>query len=119
MPNPVSYFEMGGGNSAKLSEFCADVFGWTINKFTPPDAKGRYYHIECTEGGVGGGIMQTSGETPLNYVMIYVSVNDLDGCLENAESLGGEILERPIPGGMGQIAVFRDPDGNVMGLHKF
>ena len=120
MPNPVSYFELGGANSAKLREFYADLFGWTINKFDPPDAMGEYYHIEATERGLGGGIMQTGGEMPPNYVMIYISVDDLDGYLEKAESLGGDILVRPfdIPGGMGRIAVFQDPDGNVMGLHK-
>ena len=121
MPNPVAYFEMGGRNSAKLREFYADLFGWTINKFTPADAMGEYYHIEGTEGGVAGGIMQTSGEMPPNYVMVYVSVDDLDTYLDKAQALGGEILVKPfnIPGGMGQIAVFQDPDGNVMGLHKF
>ena len=120
MPNPVSYFEMGGRNAAKLREFYADLFGWTIDRFAPPDAMGEYYHVEPSNGGVGGGIMQTSGDMPPNYVMVYVSVDDLSASLEKAESLGGEVLVRPfdIPGGMGRIAVFRDPAGNVMGLHK-
>ncbi len=121
MPNTVSYFEMGGRNAAKLKQFYADLFGWSINKFAPPDAMGEYFHIEGSEGGIAGGIMQTSGEMPPNYVMVYVSVDDLQASLDKAESLGGEVLVQPfdIPGGMGQIAVFRDPEGNVMGLHNF
>ena len=112
---------MGGANAAKLSEFYAGLFGWTINKFAPPDSMGEYYHVRVPKEAWGGGIMQTSGEMPPNYVMVYVSVDDLDGYLQKAESLGGDILVKPfdIPGGMGRIAVFRDPAGNVMGLHKF
>ena len=60
--------------------------------------------------------MQTSGEMPPNYLMVYITVDDLQACLDKAESLGGETLVTPfeMPGGMGQIAVFRDPDGNTI-----
>ncbi len=121
MPNPVAYFELGGRNAANLREFYTDLFDWNIESSTPSLAGGDYFYVQPTEGGVGGGILQTSGEMPPNYVMFYVSVDDLQAYLDKAESLGGTTLvpPMPIPSGMGHFAVFQDPDGNVIGLHKF
>ena len=120
MPNPVSYFELGGRHAAKLREFYSELFGWKIEHFAPAAAFAEYYAVEPSEGGIAGGIMQTSGEMPPNYLMVYITVDDLQACLDKAEGLGGETLVTPfeMPGGMGQIAVFRDPDGNTIGLHK-
>ena len=58
---------------------------------------------------------------PPNYVMVYVSVDDIQASLDKAASLGAQTLVPPteIPDGRGSIAVFQDPQGNVIGLHKF
>ena len=122
MGNPVVYFEMGGSNAAGLKDFYSELFGWNINAFGPASAAGAdYWHIEADEGGVPGGIIQTNENMPPNYVMFYVQTDDLQAALDKAESLGGTPVVPPtdIPGGMGQIAVFMDPDGNGIGLHKF
>ena len=49
---------------------------------------------------------------------IYMRVDDLDGCLNQAERLGGQRMVPPtdLPGGFGRFAVFADPDGNAVGL---
>ena len=121
MPNPVAYFELGGRNAANLKEFYSDLFGWNIEAAGQSGAGTDYFHIEQTEDGISGGIIQTSGEMPPSYVMFYVSVEDIQASLDKAESLGGTTLVPPvpIPGNRGHFAVFQDPDGNVIGLHKF
>ena len=120
MPNPVAYFELGGRNAANLKEFYSDLFDWEIEDSGQSGAGTDYFYVNPVEGGVGGGIMQTAGEMPPNYVMFYVSVDDLQAYLDKVRGLGGMTLVPPtaIPGGMGHIAVFQDPDGNVIGLHK-
>ena len=120
MPNPVAYFELGGRNAAKLKEFYADLFDWKIESPGPSTAGTDYFHIEPTESGIAGGIIQTTGDMPPNYVMFYVSVDDIQASLDKAESLGGTTVvpPMPIPGNRGHFAVFQDPDGNVIGLHK-
>ena len=120
MPNAVAYFELGGRNAAKLREFYTDLFDWDIEDSGQSGAGTDYFYVNPVEGGVGGGIMQTAGEMPPNYVMFYVSVDNLQAHLDKAVSLGGQTLVPPmaIPGDMGHIAVFQDPDGNVIGLHK-
>jgi predicted enzyme related to lactoylglutathione lyase len=52
-------------------------------------------------------------------VTFYVEVADLAGALKKAQALGGKTVMEPhaVPGGP-EIAMFADPDGNVIGLLK-
>lgn len=69
------------------------------------------------DGGIGGGI----GANPQQavYVTVYAQVDDLQATLDKAESLGGTHLMGPVevPGG-GEIAMFKDPEGNAFGLFR-
>ncbi|MEK7217098.1 MAG: VOC family protein, partial [Chloroflexota bacterium] len=53
------------------------------------------------------------------HVTVYVQVDDLDAYLKKAESLGGKTLMPPteIPGVV-TMAMFADPEGNVIGMIK-
>ena len=122
MANPVVYFELGGRDSEGLSEFYSDLFGWNINEMGAASAAGSPYRfIEGQEGGIPGGIIETNENMPPNYVMFYVQADDLQATLDKVVSLGGQAVVPPtdIPGGTGQIAVFMDPENNVIGLHKW
>ena len=122
MGNPVVYFELGGRDAAGLQEFYAALFGWEINAIGAASAAGGdYWHIQNEGEGIPGGIIQTNENMPPNYVMFYVQSEDLQASLDKAESLGGKAVVPPtdIPGGRGQIAVFMDPENNVIGLHKW
>jgi len=50
-------------------------------------------------------------------VTFYVETNDIKASLAKAESLGGKVVQEPmdIPDGP-TIALFADPQGNVIGL---
>jgi hypothetical protein len=49
----------------------------------------------------------------------YLPVDDLEATLNEVESAGGRILVRSLPfAGGGEIALFADPDGNVLGIWK-
>lgn len=121
MPNPVSYFEVGGRDAAGLRKFYSDLFEWSAEPFGSPAAGSDYFHIEPQPEGIAGGILQTTDDMPPGYVTVYVSVDDLQAHLDKAERLGGATIvpPTPIPNGMGSIAMFADPQGNVIGLHKF
>ncbi len=56
-----------------------------------------------------------------DHVAIYIQVEDPQAYLDEAERLGAKTIvpPTPVPGGMGHIAVFADPAGNNIGLHKF
>ena len=120
MPNSVAFFEIGGRDASQLGEFYKGLFGWNVQPYGKSAAGTDFHYVEPQDGGIGGGIMQTAGEMPPNYVMFYVGVEDLKAALEKVESLGGKTVvpPMPIPNDMGQIAVFMDPADNVIGLHS-
>ena len=121
MPNPVSYFELGGKNAAALSELYTELFDWTIEPMGQSAAGTDFHFVHQEEGGIVGGIMGTTEGMPDNYHMFYVSVDDIQAYLDKAESLGCSTVvpAMSLPNGNGAIGVFQDPQGNFIGLHKF
>ncbi|MEV4702426.1 VOC family protein [Actinoplanes sp. NPDC049316] len=111
MAAPVVHWEIGGPDIAALREFYAKAFGWTIT-----DAGPSYCLVDAADGGVGGGLMRTAGEMP-PYVTVYVQVEDLAGALADVGALGGTTVVPPTRiNDAASFAVFRDPQGNVVGL---
>ena len=112
MPNPVIHFEiMARGDRAKSQQFYSDLFEWHVD----PNDEMNYGMVDThTEGGIGGGI---SGDGAYNNVTVYVQVDDLQKFLDKAESLGGKTVMPPmeVPGVV-KLAMFSDPEGNVIGM---
>lgn len=78
-----------------------------------------YRLVESSEGGIGGGLMQTTEGMPTNYVIFYVQVDDLQASLDNAVALGGQAVMPPTPvPGIGSLAIFADPEGNSIGMFQ-
>ena len=112
MPNPVVHWEILTTNDAKrLQDFYADLFDWQIDANNP----WNYGMVNTdSKGGINGGI----GPNPEGgLVTIYVQVADLQAALDKAETLGGRVVMPPteIPNVV-TMAMFSDPDGNVIGL---
>ncbi len=111
MGKPVIHFEIGCLDIAKTKTFYAKLFGWQIQPPGPSAA------IE-TENAAGiDGSITARGDKPHNYVTIYVEVDDLQECLDEAERLGGRTLVKPmaLPDGR-RFAWLADPDGNTIGI---
>jgi len=54
---------------------------------------------------------------PAGTVIVYVQTEDISGALEAVSERGGQTVQAPMPvPGVGQIAIFRDPTGNLVGL---
>jgi predicted enzyme related to lactoylglutathione lyase len=113
MPHPVIHFEVHGSDAKKSQEFYASVFGWDIDANNPLN-----YGMVAKGGdtGITGGITGGKGATMATF---YVEVEDLEATLQLAESKGAKRMMGPeaIEGGP-TIAMFADPDGNVIGLTK-
>jgi len=111
MAHPVVHWEIGGRDLGGLREFYGKAFGWRI-----ADAGPNYALVEAAGGGIGGGIMQTSDQMP-PYVTVYVQVVDLRTALSEIGALGGTTLVEPtVINDMSSFALFRDPEGNIVGL---
>lgn len=113
MANPVVHFEICGSDAAKTREFYGKLFGWQYQMFEAMD----YGMVApAGEGSIGGGVFAAPEQSP-PYVTFYVHVDDLAASLARAEELGGETTMPPTPiPGMGSMAMFNDPDGNMIGL---
>jgi predicted enzyme related to lactoylglutathione lyase len=115
MPNPVTHFEIVGGDGTKLQDFYGSLFGWQINADNPMN----YGIVEPQEGhGIGGGVSaaQPGGS---GHVTFYVEVADLQATLDKAVSMGGRVA-MPVTEIPGQVtfAQFIDPAGNMIGIAK-
>lgn len=112
MEHKVIHFEIQGRDGKKTQEFYSSLFGWKIDANNPM----QYGIVAAEAPGIAGGICQAMGP-PL--VTFYVSAPDLAAALKKAERLGGKTVLEPhdVPNGP-QIALFSDPDGNVVGLVK-
>jgi predicted enzyme related to lactoylglutathione lyase len=109
----VAWFEVTGKDGKKLQDFYAGLFDWKIDANNPM----AYGMTDASETGIGGGI--SASQDGSSNVTFYVTVPDLQAALEKAGELGGKTVMGPmdVPDGP-TIAMFADPEGNVIGLMK-
>ncbi len=118
MKNPVVHFEIMGPDGPALRSFYEELFGWQLRE-VPMTSYTDYAYLPTPEGdGIGGGVGSTEAQAG-GFVTIYVEVDDVEHLVDRACRMGGATLLSPteIPG-VGVIARFRDPQGNVIGLAK-
>ena len=120
----VVHFEIPFDDQDRAKGFYGEVFGWELN--TMPFDGGDYTTVTTTPvdmttmmptepGGINGGLMDRSTETP--NPVITIGVAGIDDTLKKVEAAGGSTLvpRTAIPD-MGAFAYFKDSEGNVMGL---
>ncbi|MFQ5741880.1 MAG: VOC family protein, partial [Acidobacteriota bacterium] len=116
---PVVHWEIWAQDHKKMGEFYGNLFDWKVDFNNPMD-----YGVVDTGAGSGGppningGIMKPKpGPIPASHLTFYVQVEDLQATLDKAVSLGGETVVPPTPiPGVGKMALFKDPEGNTIGL---
>lgn len=126
MPNPVVHFEIVSKDPDSLSGFYRDAFGWNVASQHPGTGAGGVpkYFMALPDGGqppaigINGGI----GGAPEGYdghVTFYIGVDDVAAVLDKVQTLGGTHMMGPeqVPDGP-IIGLFKDPQGNVIGLVK-
>lgn len=114
MGRPIMHFEIASPNLDRATEFYKELFDWDVGE----EHVDGYRLVQTAEGSIGGGLLRTP-EGVFPYVTVYVGVADLRETLRKAEELGGKMIVEPmqIPG-VGEFALFQDPDGVMMGLFE-
>ncbi len=116
MANPVTWFEIIGGDGISLQNFYKNVFGWKLSD--PAPEMGNYSMLEGQghgiEGGIGGAMPGQGGR-----VTVYIEVDDPQAYLDKISKAGGNTV-MPVTQVAPDvtIAMFTDPQGNVVGLLK-
>lgn len=108
----ICHWEIQSQSPERLHGFYSEVFGWKIDANNPMNygmvSSGR------GAGGIDGGIGGTQG--PGSRVLVYANVPSIDPVLEKIESLGGKTLMPRTDVGPVIMALYADPEGNVMGV---
>src|SRR5688572_27365266 len=121
MPNAIVHFEIPADDVPRAIAFYRNVFGWKIQPFPMPPGAPEYYGVTTRkdgEDGINGGLMKRN--MPGQPFANYVSVKSIDDFLGKIQANGGSLVmpRQEIAPGMGSIAVFRDTEGNMMGLYQ-
>ena len=114
MAYQVTHFEITAKDSKKIADFYGKVFDWSLE-----DAPMNYKMVKTNSGdhnGIGGGIGQSRDGKGL--VTFYIETEDLKGTLSKVEKAGGRTIMPPTQNGPVELAMFADPEGNVIGLAK-
>ena len=117
----VAHFEIHADNPQRAIDFYSAVFGW---EFINWSGGWDYWLIKtgpAEEPGIDGGLVPRRGDRPqlgqaVNAYVCTTMVNSLDETSAAIEQHGGTVAlpKMPVPG-VGWLAYFHDPEGNIFG----
>ncbi len=110
----IVHVELAAKDRKALSDFYSRVFGWEVKH-----EDGMDYTTFKAGDCVGGGFNPVNAQNPAGTTTVYIETDDVTASLRNVEQAGGTILvpESEIPN-TGKFGIFRDPQGNMVGLYK-
>jgi predicted enzyme related to lactoylglutathione lyase len=115
----VCRFEVPVDDTERAAAFFKHVFGWQLTK--QRESGHVYFKIRTHRGkeaGIDGRFYDRHQVPPKNARLInMIRVDDVDLYVRKIEAAGGKKVFGKIRApGMGNLAYFRDPDGNLMGI---
>jgi predicted enzyme related to lactoylglutathione lyase len=117
--NPVNWFEIPVVDLARAKAFYEEVFGLSLTPEELGSFKMAFFPMENNVYGATGSLMKAEGYAPSQTgIVIYFSVENIEGTLEKVTAKGGKVLmPRTAIGQYGFIGHFADTEGNRIGLH--
>ena len=115
------HFEIHATNPQSLIDFYTNLFGWTFTKFHT----GEYWMINTgpdSQPGINGGLLPRPGPAPgpmasPNAFVMTVDVENLDASMAKAQDAAAVMcVPKMAIAGVGWLAYFKDPDGNIFGM---
>lgn len=122
MAYPISWFEIPTADFERGVRFYETLLGVTLQRQDMGPL--RMAMFPCDDmNGPGGAVIHMDGGQPPGPMgsVVYLSAGeDLSDALGRVEAAGGAILvgKTAIPPDMGYFAVFRDSEGNSVGLYS-
>jgi predicted enzyme related to lactoylglutathione lyase len=113
MAAEIVHIEFKSANFNRTTEFYARLFDWR----TEQNASASYMKLSGDGAPSGGWVRADLVQAP--GPIAYLAVDDLGAKLVEVERAGGRVLVHSLPfAGGGEIGLFADPDGNIMGLWR-
>src|SRR4051794_30225963 len=120
MGRPI-HFEIHADDPDRAQRFYTEVFGWNAQRFGGPVD----YRLLTTgpddQVGINGAILKRQGPAPetgaaVNAFVCTISVESIEETERAVPAAGGEqVLDRMDVPEVGQLAYFRDTEGNIFG----
>jgi predicted enzyme related to lactoylglutathione lyase len=117
----VIHFEIHADDTDRAQRFYTEVFGWNAQNFGGP----MDYRLLTTgpdgEIGINGAILKRQGAGPevgaaVNAYVCTIQVDSIEETERAVPAAGGEqVLDRMDVPEVGQLAYFKDTEGNVFG----
>lgn len=118
----VGHFEIHADDPQRALKFYEQVFGWQFNKWEGPQDYWLIKTGSSDEPGIDGGLMKRMGPAPeenqaVNAYVCTILSGSVDDSLNLITSHGGTIAvpKMAVPG-VGWLAYFKDPEGNIFGV---
>lgn len=113
------WFDLTVADAAGVRDFYRAVVGWTADGADMGDYED--YTMSAADGTAVAGVCHARGSNeglPAQW-LAYVYVPDLDASLAEVAANGGAVVRAARnAGGMGRVAVVRDPAGAVLALFE-
>ena len=117
MSGEMRHIEMFTDDVKKARAFYDGLFQWEFKELNLCHAAFMRWEVCC---GLDGVFRQKEceGDDDIPGPINYITVEDVDQICERIEKFGGEIIycSEELQKGGPRIALFADPDGNVLGL---
>jgi len=114
MESKIVHIELPALDFEKAKKFYETVFGWEVIILT---GFTDYAFFKTGETGIGGAF--TKAKRPASgEIMLYIQVEDIPTALRQITKNHGSVLQEKTAIGqdMGYYAIFKDINGNKMGL---
>jgi len=120
--NALNWFDIYVADLIRARAFYASILETELDAPENPDSGMEMAIFPFDyENGIGGALVKKEGFGPgAGGTLIYLNVEgDLDGVLSRIPAAGGTVLQPRLSiGEHGFIAIFRDTEGNTVGLHS-
>jgi predicted enzyme related to lactoylglutathione lyase len=116
----IHWFEIFVGDIERAVGFYQTMLGVELRR-TGEAGRPMALFASAVEDGVGGALVRQAGREPTETgVIVYLDANGkLDASLARVERAGGRIVQPKTDiGPPGFIALVRDTEGNLVGLHS-
>ena len=120
MSHPIHWFEIFVTDMERAVRFYQTVLNIDLRRENE-DGRPMAIFASAVEQGVGGALVRQPGREPTSQgVLVYLDADGkLDACLGRVERAGGAVVQPKTDiGKPGFIALVRDTEGNLVGLHS-
>ena len=120
MTHTINWFEIPTSDLDRAARFYEQMLATSLEREQASGGSLQMAVFPGSETAVRGALIADPRRKPAaDGAIVYLHAPDLDGSLARAESAGGQVvMPKTDIGEHGFIALLRDTEGNVIGLHR-